>query len=114
MRLCYLGKDFDLRMMKVSRRRFPSFSWASLPSQNESSFLETSASLSLFCTLIATYRMFVGSLLSLLCNLASSTEPTWNPNLMRPNMGTSFCYMFTNLESSTLSSALSKSSKMLS
>ena len=94
MRLCYLGKDFDLRMMKVSRRRFPSFNWVSLPSQNESSFLETSASLSLSCTLIATYRMFVGSLLSLLCNLASSTEPTRNPNLMRPNMGTFLCYIY--------------------
>ena len=78
----YLGKDLDLRMMKVSRRRFPSLSWPSLPSQKESSFFETSASFSLSCTLIATYRMFVGSLLSLLCSFASSTEPTRNPNLI--------------------------------
>ena len=50
----YLGKDFDLRMMKVARRRFPSLSWVSLPSQKESSFFDTSASFSLSCTLIAT------------------------------------------------------------
>ena len=50
----YLGKDLDLRMMKVSRRRFPSLSWLSLPSQKESSFFDTSASFSLSCTLIAT------------------------------------------------------------
>ena len=48
----YLGKDLDLRMMKVRRRRFPSLSWLSLPSQNESSFFDTSASFSLSCTLV--------------------------------------------------------------
>ena len=48
----YLGKDLDLRMMKVRRRRFPSLSWLNLPSQNESSFFDTSASFSLSCTLV--------------------------------------------------------------